>query len=79
MLTRYEKARRADVGTRVFAVDLLNRSLLSNIPGMGLARGFGLFALASSPFLRARVMREGIMPAMSNPSLMARNPRGEMR
>lgn len=79
MLTRYQKARRADVGTRVFAVDLLNRSLLSNIPGMGLARGFGLFALASSPFLRARVMREGIMPAMSNPSLMSRSPRGEMR
>ncbi len=71
MLRRYETARRADVGTRVFAVDLLNRSLLSNIPGIGLARGFGLFALASSPFLRARVVREGIMPAMARPALMA--------
>ena len=80
MLSRYERARRADVGSRVFAVDLLNRSLLSNIPGVSLARGFGLFALAASPFLRARVMREGIMPAMSSPSLMASiDPSGKMR
>jgi 2-octaprenyl-6-methoxyphenol hydroxylase len=80
MLLRYERARRADVGSRVFAVDLLNRSLLSNIPGVSLARGFGLFALASSPFLRARVMREGIMPAMSRPASMASvGPTGKMR
>jgi 2-octaprenyl-6-methoxyphenol hydroxylase len=70
-LAQYDKARRADVGTRVFAIDLLNRSLLSNVPGVSLARGFGLFALASSPFLRARIMREGIMPAASNPALMS--------
>ncbi|RUO99019.1 FAD-dependent monooxygenase [Hyphomicrobium sp.] len=69
-LSRYDKARRADIGTRVFAVDVLNRSLLSNIPGVSLARGLGLFALASSPSLRARVMREGITPFASNPRLM---------
>jgi 2-octaprenyl-6-methoxyphenol hydroxylase len=74
-LNRYAGARRADVTTRVFAVDVLNRSLLgSNIPGVNLARGFGLFALASSPALRKRVMREGILPAASNPELM----RGEI-
>ncbi|MFA5958321.1 FAD-dependent monooxygenase [Hyphomicrobium sp.] len=65
-LKRYENARQADVGSRVFAVDLLNRSLLSNIPGVSIARGFGLFALASSPALRARVMREGVMPTTSH-------------
>jgi 2-octaprenyl-6-methoxyphenol hydroxylase len=70
MLGRYDKARRADVGTRVFAVDALNRSLLSTIPGVSLARGIGLFALASSPALRARVMREGITPFASSPALM---------
>lgn len=71
-LQRYEKARKADIGTRVFAVDLLNRSLLgSHIPGMSLARGLGLFALASSSALRARVMREGILPAASQPALMS--------
>ncbi|MFT3730865.1 MAG: FAD-dependent monooxygenase [Hyphomicrobium sp.] len=71
-LSRYESARRADIGTRVFAVDLLNRSLLSSyIPGVSLARGLGLFALASSPALRSRVMREGILPAASNPLMMS--------
>ncbi len=70
-LNRYDKARRADIGTRVFAVDVLNRSLLSTIPGVSLARGLGLFALASSPALRARVMREGITPFASSPALMA--------
>jgi 2-octaprenyl-6-methoxyphenol hydroxylase len=70
-LDRYEAARRADVGVRVFAVDLLNRSLLNaDIPGVSLARGLGLYALAKSPALRARVMREGILPAASNPALM---------
>jgi len=47
---------------------------------VSVARGFGLFALASSPFLRARVMREGIMPAMSSPSLKASiDSSGKMR
>ncbi len=79
VLSRYENARRADVGTRVFAIDLLNRSLLSTIPGVSFARGIGLFALASSASLRARVMREGIMPAASRPALMgARHADGEM-
>ncbi len=78
-LDRYDRARRADIGTRVLAVDFLNRSLLSDIPGVSLARGFGLFALASSPSLRARIMREGIMPAASNPALMVpANASGEM-
>jgi 2-octaprenyl-6-methoxyphenol hydroxylase len=75
-LRRYRNARRLDVGTRVFAVDLLNRSLLSNLPGMGLARGLGLFALASLPAFRARVMREGILPAASSPALMNADDHG---
>lgn len=70
-LVRYGEARRTDIATRVFAVDLLNRSLFSNLPGVGLARGLGLFALASSPALRVRIMREGFMPSASAPALMA--------
>jgi 2-octaprenyl-6-methoxyphenol hydroxylase len=73
-LARYEEARRRDIATRVFAVDLLNRSLLSNLPGVGLARGFGLFALAASPALRVRIMREGFRPSASTPALMASSP-----
>jgi 2-octaprenyl-6-methoxyphenol hydroxylase len=70
VLARYGRLRKADVASRVFAVDLLNRALLSSIPGMHLARGMGLFALAANRNLRARVMREGVMPAMANPALM---------
>ncbi|HEY8193513.1 MAG TPA: FAD-dependent monooxygenase [Hyphomicrobium sp.] len=70
VLARYDRLRRADVSSRVFAVDLLNRSLLSSIPGVHFARGLGLFALATSGHLRARVMREGVMPAAASPSLM---------
>lgn len=70
VISNYDRLRRQDVAFRVFAVDLLNRSLLSSIPGIHLARGFGLFGLAASRRLRARVMREGIMPSIGAPSLM---------
>ncbi|MBS0233585.1 MAG: FAD-dependent monooxygenase [Proteobacteria bacterium] len=73
VLRRYDQARRTDIGTRVFAVDILNKSLLSTIPGVSLARGFGLFALAASSSLRIRVMREGILPSASKPTLMSPN------
>ncbi len=70
-LARYEAARRTDISTRIFAVDVLNRSLFTNLPGIGLARGLGLFALATSPALRVQMMREGFMPSASTPALMA--------
>lgn len=70
VLARYDRLRRRDMTTRVFAVDVLNRSLLSSIPGVHLARGFGLFALATSRRLRARVMREGVMPSSDVPAFM---------
>jgi 2-octaprenyl-6-methoxyphenol hydroxylase len=70
VLARYDRSRRRDVAFRVFAVDLLNRSLLSSIPGVHVARGLGLFALASSRSLRSRVMREGVMPSGVCLSLM---------
>jgi 2-octaprenyl-6-methoxyphenol hydroxylase len=70
VLARYDRLRRRDMMTRVFAVDVLNRSLLSSIPGVHLARGFGLFALATSRSLRARVMREGVMPSSDTPAFM---------
>lgn len=69
-LARYEAARRTDISTRIFAVDVLNRSLFTNLPGIGLARGLGLFALATSPALRAQIMREGFMPSAATPALM---------
>jgi 2-octaprenyl-6-methoxyphenol hydroxylase len=71
---RYEHARRADVASRTFAVDVLNRSLLSDfLPLQGL-RGLGLHLLQRLGPLRRAVMREGVMPLASQPRLM-RGPR----
>jgi 2-octaprenyl-6-methoxyphenol hydroxylase len=66
----YERRRRADIGGRILAVDILNRSLLSDLlPIQGL-RGLGLYALDHVGFLRRALMREGIVPSAAIPALM---------
>ena len=66
----YERRRRADIGGRVFAVDILNRSLLSDLlPVQGL-RGLGLYALDRVGVLRRALMREGVAPSAATPALM---------
>jgi 2-octaprenyl-6-methoxyphenol hydroxylase len=67
---RYEHMRRADVTSRSFAVDLLNRSLLSDFLPMQGMRGLGLYLLGSVGPLRRAAMREGVMPSASQPRLM---------
>jgi 2-octaprenyl-6-methoxyphenol hydroxylase len=71
---RYEHMRRADVGSRMLAIDVLNRSLLSDFLPLQGARGLGLLLLERIGPLRRAVMREGIAPFASQPRLM----RGEM-
>jgi 2-octaprenyl-6-methoxyphenol hydroxylase len=74
VLARYDALRRADVKSRTVAVDLLNRSLLSDfIPVQG-ARGLGLYLIDRIAPLRRAVLREGVAPAASQPRLM----RGEL-
>src|SRR5205823_2964849 len=74
ILARYESQRRADIVSRTLAVDLLNRSLLTEfLPAHG-ARGLSLYALDRIGPLRRALMREGVMPVASQPKLM----RGEM-
>lgn len=70
LLVRYDFARRADIGTRTLAVDLLNRSLLTDFLPVQSARGLGLYALQKLGPLRRIVMREGVAPAASQPRLM---------
>jgi len=70
VLARYEKMRRADVGSRTIAVDLLNRSLLTELLPVQGARGLGLYALDRIGPLRRAVMREGVAPRASQPRLM---------
>jgi 2-octaprenyl-6-methoxyphenol hydroxylase len=67
---RYEHMRRADVTSRALAVDLLNRSLLSDFLPLQGARGFGLFLMNRMGPLRRVIMSEGVAPAASMPRLM---------
>ena len=70
VLSAYDKMRRADVGTRTLAIDLLNRTLLSDLLPLQGVRGLGLYALDRIGPLRRAVMREGIAPAAATPRLM---------
>ena len=70
LLSRYDALRRADVKSRTFAIDLLNRTLLSDFLPIQSARGFGLYLIDRIGPLRRAVMREGVAPAASQPRLM---------
>jgi 2-octaprenyl-6-methoxyphenol hydroxylase len=70
----YERMRRADVASRTLAVDLLNRSLLSDFLPLQGARGLGLFLMERIAPLRRAVMREGVAPLASQPRLMRGEP-----
>lgn len=70
VLAHYDRMRRADVGSRTLAIDLLNRTLLTDfLPAQSL-RGLGLYMLDRIGPLRRAVMREGVAPRLSQPKLM---------
>jgi 2-octaprenyl-6-methoxyphenol hydroxylase len=71
---RYEAQRRADVASRTIAVDILNRSLLTDFIPAHTVRGLSLYLVDQIGPLRRMLMREGVTPAASQPRLM----RGEM-
>jgi 2-octaprenyl-6-methoxyphenol hydroxylase len=70
LTAHYDQIRRADVASRTLAVDLLNRSLLSDFLPLHGARGLGLFLIDRIGPLRRAVMREGVAPLASQPRLM---------
>lgn len=70
VLSAYDQLRRADVGSRTLAIDLLNHTLLADfLPVQGM-RGLGLYVLDRIGPLRRAVMREGVAPAAAQPRLM---------
>jgi 2-octaprenyl-6-methoxyphenol hydroxylase len=69
LLARYDRARRADTAGRTVAIDMLNRSLLSDFLPVQGARGLGLYALSRIAPLRRALMREGVEPS-AQPRLM---------
>jgi|SRR5690348_6424875 len=70
LLAQYDRLRRPDVTSRTLAVDLLNRSLLSDFLPLQGARGLGLYLLERIGPLRRAVMREGVAPRAGQPRLM---------
>lgn len=61
IMDEFNTNRRRDVATRTGAVDMLNRSLLTEFLPIQAVRGLGLFALANIPVLRKFAMRQGMV------------------
>lgn len=74
VLAVYERKRRGDVTSRTMTIDVLNRTLLSDLLPAQALRGLGLYMIDHIGPLRRAVMREGIAPRGGEPRLM----RGEM-
>lgn len=70
VLMAYDKMRRTDVAGRTLAIDLVNRSLLTDFLPVQAARGLGLYLIDHIGPLRRAVMREGVAPATRQPRLM---------
>jgi 2-octaprenyl-6-methoxyphenol hydroxylase len=69
-IAAYERGRRPDIASRSLAVDLLNRSLLSDFLAVQGLRGLTLYALDRIGVLRRAAMREGVAPRAGLPALM---------
>jgi 2-octaprenyl-6-methoxyphenol hydroxylase len=67
LLKRYDTARRADVASRSFIIDMANRSLLSEFWPMQSLRAAGLHLIGSIGPLRRIAMREGLAPSWRAP------------
>jgi len=67
VLNRYSFARRPDVMSRTFAIDLANRSLLTAFLPMQSLRAAALHLIGSFGPLRRLAMREGLAPSWRSP------------
>lgn len=70
VLSEYNAIRRADVLPRQQMVNLLNQSLISEIPAFSLARAAGLAAISNFGPLRKLAMSQGLSPASDLPFAM---------
>lgn len=62
LLKRYDRARRPDILSRTFAIDIANRSLLNDFLPLQPVRAIGMHLLGAIGPLRRFAMREGLMP-----------------
>jgi 2-octaprenyl-6-methoxyphenol hydroxylase len=63
LLKRYDATRRPDITSRTFAIDMANRSLLSDFLPMQSLRAVGMHLIGSIGPLRRLAMREGLAPS----------------
>jgi len=66
----YSRMRRADIASRIWSIDVLNRTLLSTAGPVQALRGIGLHALKAAGPLRRMAIREGLAPSFVAPRLM---------
>jgi 2-octaprenyl-6-methoxyphenol hydroxylase len=76
VLKRYVSARRADVVSRSFVIDIANRSLLSDFLPMQTLRAAGLHLIGAWGPLRRLAMREGLAPSWRPKTRIAETPAG---
>ena len=74
VLEAYGRMRSTDIASRIWTVDLLNRSLLSNAAPVQALRGIGLHILKNVGPLRRLAIREGLGPSFIAPRLMQTQP-----
>ena len=65
-LRAFHNLRQGDVRSRTLAIDLLNRSLLSDFLPVQAARWLGLSLASSVPFVRHALMRQGLARGTTN-------------
>ncbi|HEY8248268.1 MAG TPA: UbiH/UbiF family hydroxylase [Hyphomicrobium sp.] len=70
VLEAYGRMRSTDVASRIWTIDLLNRSLLSRVPPVQALRGLGLHILKNVGPIRRFAIREGLSPSFITPRLM---------
>lgn len=66
VIARYGAARRADILSRTFVIDVANRSLLSDLVPMQSLRAVGMHLIGGFGPLRRLAMREGLAPSWRN-------------
>jgi 2-octaprenyl-6-methoxyphenol hydroxylase len=62
VIETYDKQRASDVRSRAIAVELFNRSLLTDFLPAHMARGLGLELASRLGIMRRALMREGLGP-----------------
>ena len=70
VLDAYDRLRRSDVGPRALAINVMNRSLLSDFMSPHVLRSAGLAAVAAFAPLRELVMQQGLAPSGQLPFAM---------